>query len=568
MSQHPLPSVPETGSSPQASPQASEAAALAAIDALVAPFNRSDAPGLVMGIARHGRLLYRRAVGMASLEMGVANTPTTRMRIASTSKHFTAMAVLLLAEDGLLDVDDAVQKHLPELPQLSPNGPTLRHLLTHTSGWRGHDELWALAHGLTFTRPGPGLPAMARQSALNFAPGTHMVYSNGGYFLLAKIVERVSGQSFDDFLKARLFGPLGMPDTASVATDLDVVPGLAGLYLPAPGGGWQRGLYPCELDGGGSLVSTVDDMLRWLAHMHGSEKTVGSAKSWALLSAPTTLLSGSEVTYGFGLARHPYRGVEIVHHAGAVLGAQSQMLSVPAHGLDIIVMVNGAAVSPSTLALKVVELLLGDALQQPEARPLASAFPSLIGQNYHAPSTGSVIGFADVAGKLGMSWQASGAKPLHQGEGKLWLGLQDLPINDLVLDAGDIDPQRAPDTLLLHEGGQPCRFERLPQTVPGIAAVAEQLCGDYTSADLDATARMALTDGTLLLTVHGRHGQHACTLAPMSADVMTLTSTDPVLGQMGHSTLTVEREQGRVTGLRLHTLRTRNIHLVRQESHA
>ncbi|MBB1602026.1 hypothetical protein A9977_18475 [Variovorax sp. UMC13] len=539
---------------------------MAAIDALVAPFNRGDAPGLTVGIARHGRLLYRRAVGMASLEMGVALTPTTRMRIASTSKHFTAMAVLLLAEDGLLGVDDAVQKHLPELPQLSANGPTLRHLLTHTSGWRGHDELWAIAHGLTFTRPGPGLPAMARQSELNFEPGTHMVYSNGGYFLLAKIVERVSGLGFDAFLKTRLFGPLGMPDTASVATDLDVVPGLAGLYMPAPAGGWQRGLYPCELDGGGSLVSTVDDMLRWLAHMRGDQKIVGSARSWALLSEPTTLSSGSKVSYGFGLARHPYRGVEIVHHAGAVLGAQSQMLSVPAHGLDIIVMSNGAAVAPSTLALKAVELLLGDALQPPEARPLASAFPALVGQRYHAPSTGRLIAFADVAGKLGMSWQASAAKPMHQGEGKLWLDLQDLPTNDLVLDASDIDPQRTPDTLVLHEGGQPRRFERMAETAPDVAALAGQLCGDYTSPDLDATARMALVDGTLMFMVQGRHGMHACAVTPLSADVMTLVSTDPVLGQMGRSILNVEREAGRVVGLRLDTSRSRNIHFARQES--
>lgn len=564
MSQQTSPSLSDTPSSPAAA----EAAALAAIDALVAPFNRSDAPGMVMGIARHGRLLYRRAVGMASLEMGVANTPTTRMRIASTSKHFTAMAVLLLAEDGLLDVDDAVRKHLPELPQLSADGPTLRHLLTHTSGWRGHDELWAIAHGLTFTRPGPGLPAMARQSELNFEPGTHMVYSNGGYFLLAKIVERVSGLSYDDFLKKRLFGPLGMPDTASVTTDLDVVPGLAGLYMPAPGGGWQRGVYPCELDGGGSLVSTVDDMLRWQAHMRAGEKTVGSAKSWALLSEPTTLSSGSKVSYGFGLARHPYRGVEIVHHAGAVLGAQSQMLSVPAHGLDIIVMVNGAAVAPSTLALKVVELLLGDALQPPEVRPLASAFPALVGQNYHDRATGSVLGFADVAGKLGMSWQAGGAKAMHQGDGKLWLGLQDLPVNDLVLDASDIDPQRAPDTLVLHEGGQPRCFERMGETAPDAASLAAQLCGDYASADLDATAQVALADGALLLTVQGRHGQHVCALTALSADLMTLVSTDPVLGQMGASTLNVEREAGRVVGLRLSTLRTRNIYFARQEPRA
>lgn len=564
MSQQTSPSLSDTPSSPAAA----EAAALAAIDALVAPFALSDAPGMVIGIAQHGRLLYRRAVGMASLEMGVANTPTTRMRIASTSKHFTAMAVLLLAEDGRLDVEDPVHKHLPEMPRLSANGPTLRHLLAHTSGWRGHDELWAIAHGLTFTPPGPGLPAMARQGELNFEPGTHMVYSNGGYHLLAKIVERVSGQSFNDFLKARLFGPLGMPDTFSVATDLDVVPGLAGLYMPAPGGGWQRGVYPCELDGGGSLVSTVDDMLRWQAHMRASDKIVGSAKSWALLSEPTTLSSGSKVTYGFGLARHPYRGVEIVHHAGAVLGATSQMLSVPSHGLDIIVMVNGAAVAPSPLALKMVELLLGDALAPPEVRPLASDFSALVGQRYHAPSTGSVLGFAEVAGKLAMSWQASPAQPMHQGDGKLWLGLQDLPVNDLVLDASDIDPQRAPDTLVLHEGGLPRRFERLAETAPDAASLADQLCGDYTSADLDATARMALVDGTLLLTVQGRHGQHVCALAPLSADVMTLTSTDPVLARMGKSVLNVERKAGRVVGLRLDTLRTRNIHLARQEPRA
>jgi CubicO group peptidase (beta-lactamase class C family) len=565
MSQQPSPSRPDT---PPSSPAAAEAAALAAIDALVAPLNRGDAPGLVLGIAQHGRLLYRRAVGMASLEMGVALTPTTRMRIASTSKHFTAMAVLLLAEDGLLDVEDPVQKYLPELPRLSANGPTLRHLLTHTSGWRGHDELWAIAHGLTFTLPGPGLPAMARQSALNFEPGTHMVYSNGGYFLLAKIVERVSGQSFNDFLKARLFAPLGMHHTLSVQTDLDVVPGMAGLYMPAPGGGWRRGLYPCELDGGGSLVSTADDMLRWLAHMHGSEKIVGSARSWALLSAPTTLSSGSQVNYGFGLARHPYRGVEIVHHAGAVLGAQSQMISVPSHGLDIIAMVNGAPVSPAALALKVIELLLGDALAAPEARPLASAFPALPGQRYHAPSTGCLLGFADVAGKLAMSWQAGEARPMNQGDGKLWLGLQDLPTNDLVLDTSDIDPQRAPDALVLHEGGQPRRFERLPETAPDAASLADQLCGDYTSPDLDATAHMALVDGKLLLTVQGRHGQHVCVLTPLSADVMTLASVDPVLAQLGKSILNVKRKDGRVVGLQFATTRSRNIHLARQEPRA
>jgi hypothetical protein len=157
---------------------------------------------------------------------------------------------------------------------------------------------------------------------------------------------------------------------------------------------------------------------------------------------------------------------------------------------------------------------------------------------------------------------------MHQGDGKLWLGVQDLPINDLVIDASDIDPQRTPDTLMLHEGGLPRRFERLPATAPDAASLADALCGNYTSTDLDATAQMALVDGTLQLTVQGRHGQHLCLLTPLSADVMVLTSANPVLARMGKSILNVERKAGRVVGLRLDTLRTRNIHLARQESRA
>jgi D-aminopeptidase len=543
-------------------------AALAAIDALLAPFQRSDAPGLVIGIAHHGQLLYRRAFGMASLEMGVALTPTSRMRIASTSKHFTSMGIMLLVEDGLVELDAMAQTYLPELPTLSDNGPTVAQLLAHTSGWRGHDELWVMAHGMTFCHPGPGLPAMARQSELNFEPGSQMVYSNGGYHLLAKIIERVSGLSYDAFLKARLFGPLGMPDTASVTTDLDVHPGLAGLYMPAAEGGWQRGLYPCELDGGGSLVSTVDDMLRWLAHLRAPTKAVGTPQSWDALSAPTTLSSDSTVTYGYGLARHPYRGVEIIHHAGAVLGATSQMLSVPSHGLDIIIMVNGAPIAPSSFACKVVDLFLEEQLEPHETRPQAADFPGLVGQRYHAPATGHVISFADVAGKLAMSWQGNAALPMHHGDGKLWLGLQDLPVNDLVLQASDLDPAKTNESLTLFEGGQPRRFERLGETPPDAATLAAQLCGHYRSPDLDASARMERVDGKLVLTVRGRYGHHTVVLDILSADVMVLTSTDPLLARMGRSILNVERHADKVLGLRMDTLRTHNVHLIREESRA
>ncbi|WP_435471895.1 serine hydrolase domain-containing protein [Variovorax sp. GB1P17] len=545
-------------------------AVIDAIDALLQPFNRSDAPGLVIGIAQNGRSLYRRGIGMASLEQGVANTPRTRMRIASTSKHFTALAVLLLAEDGRLDIDDAVQKHLPELPQLGANGPTLRQLMNHTGGWRGHDELWCIVNGLAFQPRGLGLPAMVRQGELNFEPGTRMVYSNGAYFMLAKIIERVSGQGFDAFMKARIFEPMGMADTESVASDLDVRAGLAGLYVPASGGQWQRGIYPCELEGGGSLVSTLDDMLRWLAHLRSSDKTVGSASSWAQMLAPTTLSSGAVVPYGLGLFRHAYRGVEVIHHAGGVIGGTSQMLTVPAHGLDIMVMANGAAISPPALAYQLIDLLLADALSEPpEERTSASAFPALVGQRYHAPATGSVIGFADVAGKLGLSWQGFTALPLRQRKEDLWLAAQDLAINALELDVSGGDATRAPDTLVLREGGHLQRFERLPETAPDIAWLAPQLCGDYRSADLDASAQIERTNDALQMTVQGRHGRQVGRLQALSHEVMTFTPCDPLLAALGGSSvLNIERSAGRVVGLRLDSLRTRHIHFARQETHA
>lgn len=547
-----------------------------AIDALLQPFNRSDAPGLVVGINRQGRSLYRRGFGLASIELGVANTPRTRMRIASTSKQFTALAILLLAEDGRLDLDDPVQRHLPELPQLSDAGPTLRQLLNHTSGWRGHDEVWALAQGFALQPPGTSLAAMARQSALNAEPGTRMIYSNGAYHLLALIVARLSGLSYGDFLRTRVFEPLGMVDTESVASDLDVRPGMATLYLPelgtaGPTGRWRRGIYPCEFEGGGSLVSTLDDMLGWLAHLRSAGKTVGSERSWAQMLAPTTLLSGEVLPYGFGLLRHPYRGVEVIHHNGAVLGGSSQMITVPEHGLDLMIMSNGASAGPAQLALKFIDLLLGDALQAPPPpRAAASDHPGLVGTRYHAPGSGNLVSFDQVGDRLALSWLGYSAVPLREREGGLWLGFLDLALNGIDIDLAGVDSSQAPQTLTLREGGETQQLQKLPHTPPDAAALAPQLCGRYRSPDLDASAQIEFGAEGLLLVIQGRYGRMVGTLKPLSDDVMLITPVDPLLAALGAGSLiNIERQhEGAVTGLRYDSMRTRRLSFVREEQDA
>ncbi len=538
-----------------------------AIDALLQPFNRSDAPGLVVGIKHHGRSVYRRGLGLASIELGVANTPRTRMRIASTSKHFTALGIMLLAEDGKLDLDDAVQRHLPELPQLSATGPTLRQLMNHTGGWRGHDELWALAHGLAPQPRGLSLALMARQTEVSAEPGTRMIYSNGGYRLLALTIERISGLSFAEFLRTRVFAPLGMVDTESVASDLDVRPGMATLYLPelgsaGPTGGWRRGLYPCEFEGSGSLVSTLDDMLAWLAHLRGERKAVGSASSWAQMLAPTTLPSGEVLPYGFGLVKHAYRGVEVIHHNGAVLGGSSQMITVPEHGLDIMIIANGAPVAPAQLAFKFIDILLGDALQAPEGpRAAAGDYAGLIGHRYHSPETGHLIGFAKVGDRLAMSWLGGPPLPLRERAGGLWLSFTDLAQNGLDIDLEGADTAQTPDALTLREAGQAQRLQRLPAQPPELAALASQLCGHYRSVDLDASALIELDAAGLLLTVQGRYGRMAGRLKILSDAVMTITPADPLLAALATSSLiNIDRDASRrVTGLRYDSARTRRL---------
>lgn len=142
----------------------------AALDDIFKPYNVSDAPGLVVGIAQHGRVLYRKGFGLASIEHAVANTPATRMRIASTTKHFTCLAALLLAEEGKLDLDAPATRYLPELP--TPRGvPTLRQFMTHTSGVRCYVDLLLMATGLQVHGPGTMLALQARQTDANFAPG-------------------------------------------------------------------------------------------------------------------------------------------------------------------------------------------------------------------------------------------------------------------------------------------------------------------------------------------------------------------------------------------------------------
>jgi D-aminopeptidase len=536
---------------------------VAALDDLFQPLNRSDAPGLVVGVAQHGKTVYRRGFGMASLEHAVANTPWTRMLIASTSKHFTSVAALLLAEDGKLDIDASVRTYLPELPVLKGE-PTLRQLLTHTGGYRCYLDVGFMSDGMAIKPKGTALAVQVRQGDVNFAPGDKMIYNNGGYQLVSLVIERVSGMSFERFLQERIFTPLAMINSASVPSDFEIHPGVATLHTPVPpeqGGGWRRGIFPSEEGrGDGATITTVDDMLRWLAHLRSPHKIVGSAHSWQQMLAPTTLNSGLVNPYGLGLMRHGYRGLQVIHHAGGAVGGSCQMITVPSQALDIIIIINGAPVSPMEMGYKVIDAMLGDTLPAPpEPRAEAAHFRPMLGTRYHARESGLVFGFSEGAeGRLGLNFLNGPPVPLRDEGELLRLGFEDLAIGPLALNTAQLARDgAAPATLELRESGRGEHFERLPETPPALAEAGAPLVGRYQAPDLDAEARVRLDGGKLSMQVFGSYGTNHLELEALSADVFAFRSTDPSLPLFG--VLGVERNQGRVTALRMNTWRTRHM---------
>ena len=226
--------VPAAARAQQAGVTAVPDSVLQRVDQIFAGF-RGESPGCAVGVSQQGKPVLTRAYGMANLEYGVPNTPETVFESGSVAKQFTAAALVLLAQDGKLSLDDDIRKYLPEVPDFG-HTITIRHLLTHTSGLR---DQWGLL-ALKGSPPGSQvhtlpliLDLVAHQKQLNFEPGTDYLYSNTGYALAAMLVQRASGKSLAEFGRERLFGPLGMTSTQWRDDYTRVVKGRAIAYEPA-----------------------------------------------------------------------------------------------------------------------------------------------------------------------------------------------------------------------------------------------------------------------------------------------------------------------------------------------
>lgn len=348
----------------------------ARLDSIFAPFNRPDAPGCAIGVTQHGRVVMERAWGMADLERGVANTPATIFEAGSVSKQFAAAAVLLLARDGRLALDDDVRRWVPELPD--HGAPvTLRHMIHHVSGLRDWGSVSQVAGWGRDSRAidmAHVLRTIARVRELNFPSGSEYDYSNTNYNLLAIVVERASGMSFPEFTRRRIFAPLGMTSTSWRDDATRVVRGRALSYNRAVGGEWRTARAIESIYGNCCLLTTVGDQLRWLAAFDSTR--LGGAGLREEQERRGVLTGGRTITYAAGLVVDTWRGEPYVSHSGATAGYRAYTVRYPRQGLAVAVLCNAGNSNPTALGDSAALLFMTVAPPSQPVVPARAAVPA------------------------------------------------------------------------------------------------------------------------------------------------------------------------------------------------
>ncbi len=464
----------------------------AQVDAIFAEYRRTDSPGCAVGVFHRGAIEYAQGYGMANLELSVAITPSTVFDIGSTSKQFTAFAILLLEQEGKLDIDDDVPKYVPELPQYGPT-ITVRHLMQHTSGLRDYLGLFWLGgvHTKDVTTDQDALDAIVRQKALNFEPGDEYLYSNSGFFLLSEIVKRVSGKTLADFARERIFEPLGMRHTRYLDDPQDIVPNRSTGYDRTDEGELEIEMSDFEQTGDGAVYTTVEDLFLWDRNFY--QPKVGTAELLELMQTRAMLQSGKPIHYGLGLVMRDYRGLASVSHGGSWAGYRAELVRFPERELSVACLCNLGGTDPSELARQVAEVYL-ESQMTPRETAAEAAFVTLSetelsarAGTYWDRASGNYLFLSSKDGKL----------LLESGGASAWFA--PLSASRFVAESSSsAEISFEGETLSFRRGDETESFARIEPWTPTPSGL-EELRGRYRSEEIAGSIEVDVEGGGLVL---------------------------------------------------------------------
>lgn len=329
------------------------------VDALFVEYDRSGAPGCGLGVVRAGVLEYGRGYGMANLDHGIAITPQTVFRTGSVGKQFTAAAIAIAAQEGVVSLDEPARRWITDLPSY-PEDPTIRQVVHHTSGLRDYLTLMSL-RGLRdddFYTNAEVRSVIARQRELNFTPGSDYLYSNSGYFLLGEIIRETTGMTLKEYADARIFGPLGMTHSHFHDDHNHIVPSRATGYAPTDDG-YRVSVTTLDMVGDGGVFTSIEDLALWVDALNRDGLSPGLN---AVLESTTPLTGGEANPYSFGQFVEEHRGLRMISHGGSFVGYRASITRFPDVDLSIVLACNRSDANPSRMALDIADIVLADQL--------------------------------------------------------------------------------------------------------------------------------------------------------------------------------------------------------------
>ena len=491
--------------------QASQKSLTDKVDQLFAQWDKADSPGCALGVIRNGEFVYKRGYGMANLEYNIPISPTSIFQIASTSKQFTAMSILLLARQGKLSLDDDIRKYLPEMPRYQ-TPVTIRHLIHHTSGIRDYFVLLFYAglptedvnsdgdmfHIMARQTDEDVLAFLARQKDLNFTPGSEYLYSNSGYLLLAQIVKRVSGKSLRQFADENIFKPLGMTNSFFHDDLTLIIKNRAIGYSPIEGGGFSTVVTNFDRVGPSGVRTSVEDLLLWDRNFY-ENKLGGGMDLINEMVTPGVFANGEG--YAFGLRSSQYGGMRVITHGGDSDGFKANLIRFPDQRFSVICLCNSRNINASRLAYQVANFYLADQLKQSANSQQAAPSPNPV-----------TLSAEELETKTGIYWNPVNEDrwTLSLREGKL-VDLGGAVLSPLSNERFKVVGQRRelifetspqggrPLRLRqIDEGSQPAIYEAMPAMTPSPAQLNEY-AGNYYSEELNVTYTLFVEGGKLVL---------------------------------------------------------------------
>ena len=328
---------------------------VARIDSLFANFDHPNAPGASLMVIHNGKPIFAKGYGLANLDTKTPCTTNTNFRLASVTKQFTAMAVMILAERKALSLDESLNAFFPEFPEYG-KAITVRHLLTHTSGLIDYEDV--IPEGTTIpVLDQDVLRLLMKQDKTNFPPGAQYRYSNSAYALLALIVEVRSGQTFARFLRENIFEPLKMTNTLAYEEGLSTMANRAfGHTLKS--NAWLRtdqSLTSAVL-GDGGVYSSVNDLAKWDQSLYKSKLV--SDPMLRIAFSPLTPTDRSGRSYGFGWYITEYRGMREIYHSGETIGFRTRIIRYPERNFTIIILANRSDTKLDDFPHQIADLVL------------------------------------------------------------------------------------------------------------------------------------------------------------------------------------------------------------------